>query len=341
MSNTSRTTQLPIEAQATVAETGCLEGTLALGPMSLHHGGELDSITIGWRLAGPEGAPLVVAQGGISAHRRVYSLTTPADGWWREIVGPGLALPSQNYRVLSFDYLGGSGATTGPNGAARFPSISTYDQAEILERLFVALELPRARAFIGASYGAMVGLAFASRYPSRLERLLTISGAHRAHPMATAWRSVQRRIVEFAADQGQAAAGMTLARALAMTTYRSADEFAARFAAEPRLADGRFVFPVEDYLQSRGAAYAARYAAESFLTLSESIDLHRLEPETVKVPVVAVAIAEDQLVPLTDMRELVERLPEAQLLEWSSHYGHDAFLKEANQLRALFARLAE
>jgi homoserine O-acetyltransferase len=49
-----------------------------------------------------------------------------------------------------------------------------------------------------------------------------------------------------------------------------------------------------------------------------------------------VAIREDQLVPLADLRALAARLPHGRLHEISSIYGHDAFLKEAHQLRDIF-----
>ena len=55
------------------------------------------------------------------------------------------------------------------------------------------------------------------------------------------------------------------------------------------------------------------------------------------MPTTVVAIREDQLVPLADLRALAARLPAGRLHEISSLYGHDAFLKEAEQLRAIFA----
>ena len=73
--------------------------------------------------------------------------------------------------------------------------------------------------------------------------------------------------------------------------------------------------------------------------MSESIDLHRVDASSIRVPTVAVAVREDQLVPLEDMRALVARLPQAQLIEISSLHGHDAFLKESGLLRAVFASL--
>jgi homoserine O-acetyltransferase len=122
-----------------------------------------------------------------------------------------------------------------------------------------------------------------------------------------------------------------------MSTYRSPEEFAARFAGTPALDGERFVFPVEQYLFARGNDYAGRYRPESFLCLSESIDLHRVDATRIFVPTTAVAIREDQLVPLADMRGMAARLPTARLHEISSIYGHDAFLKESEQLRGIFA----
>jgi len=316
------------------------EGVLAVpGELKLHFGGSLDSVCVAWRLAGPAGAPVVVALGGISASRRVWLPDEPRGGWWHEVVGPGLALDTQRFRVLSFDYLGASADSTGPRDGNPFPTVSAYDQAELLLRLINHLGLSSVRAIAGASYGGMVALAFGERYPDRVARLIVISAADRAHPMASAWRVVQRRIVQFALASGQAAQGLELARALAMATYRSPEEFAARFAGSARKQDDRYVLPVEEYLFARGAEYAKTYRPESFVCLSESIDLHRVDATRIFAPVTAVAVREDQLVPLGDVRAMVARLPNAELHEISSVYGHDAFLKENRRLAPIFSNV--
>jgi len=326
------------ESEAASAEA--VSGVLQLpGRLSLHHGGSLDQPTLGWRVAGKPGAPVVVALGGISAHRRVFDGEQPSAGWWCEIAGPRRTLDSTQVRVLGIDYLGGSGESTAPTAGGEFPSLSSYDQAGALLRLLDHLKIARLRAIVGASYGGMVALAFAERYADRVEQLLVISAADRAHPMSTAWRSVQRRALRFALATGHPADGIELARALAMATYRSPEEFAARFSHPPRQIDGRFVFPVEEYLFARGRDYAARYRAESFLCLSESIDLHAVEADRVATPTTLVAVREDQLVPIGDMRALAERLPHARLYELSSPHGHDTFLKEAGALQPAFASL--
>ena len=346
----------PVPAPEMVVREGVLD---VPGEVSLYHGGRLSGIRVAWRLAGPANAPVVCALGGISANRRVFDQENPKQGWWSEVVGPGQALDAERFRVLSFDYLGGSAETTGPGGVAHaaislasvdgsstaaadgagsaFPNISTYDQAELLVRLLNNLGLKSLRAIVGGSYGGMVALAFGERYPERVSRLVVIGAADRTHPMATAWRSVQRKILRFAVDCGRPKDGLQLARALAMSTYRSAEEFEARFDAAPTRDGERFAFPVEQYLFARGTDFAERNHPEAILCLSESIDLHHVDATRIFVPTTIIAIREDQLVPLTDLRGLAARLPVAKLHEISSIYGHDAFLKESDQLRGIFA----
>jgi homoserine O-acetyltransferase/O-succinyltransferase len=363
----------PVPAPEMVVREGVLD---VPGEVSLYHGGRLSGIRIAWRIAGPANAPVVCALGGISANRRVFDQENPKQGWWSEVVGPGQALDGERFRVLSFDYLGGSAETTGPAratlaavpvaaaralasvdsssaagvdgspaasdyaheaGSAAFPNISTYDQAELLVRLLNNLGLKSLRAIVGGSYGGMVALAFGERYPERVSRLVVIGAADRTHPMATAWRSVQRQVLRFAVECGRPKEGLKLARALAMSTYRSAEEFEARFDGAPVRNGERFAFPVEQYLFARGNDFAERHHPEAILCLSESIDLHHVDATRVFVPTTIVAIREDQLVPLTDLRGLAARLPVAKLHEISSIYGHDAFLKESDQLRGIFA----
>jgi homoserine O-acetyltransferase len=327
------------DAGASAQNPGVREGLLTVsGGLPLHYGGQLEGVQIAWRMVGDSG-PLIAALGGISAGR--YVTGNSPKGWWTDVVGPEGALDTRHYRVLGFDFLGGSGQTTGPRpGQNDFPSISSFDQAEILRLLLDHLSIASLYAIVGASYGAMVALAFAQRFGERVQRVVSISGADRTHPMSTAWRSVQRSIVRYAVAKGDGAEGLRLARALAMATYRTPQEFGTRFVGPAKQVDGQFQFPVESYLLSRGDAYAASFVPEAFVCLSESIDLHEVDASHIHVPVTLVAVREDQIVPLADMQALQKKLGDtAQLVELSSLYGHDAFLKEVDTLRHVF-RLA-
>jgi homoserine O-acetyltransferase/O-succinyltransferase len=317
-------------------EGAMTDGVLEIpGPWTLHHFGQLPGARIAWRLTGPRDAPPVCALGGIWSDRRLFDPADARRGCWREVVGPGRPLDSDHHRILSFDYLGGSGDSTGPEPGGRFPSISTYDQAEALARLLDHLKIPSLRAIVGGSYGGMVALAFAERFPERVAALCIISAADRPHPMAIAWHSIQRRIVKFAIQCGQPQEGLRLARAVGLSLYRSSEEFAARFPGTPRLEGAEFVFPVERYLFTEGAESTSGFRAEAFLCLSESLDLHQVDATRIFVPTTAVAAREDQLVPLADVRALVARMGSAHVREISSIHGHDAYLRESEQLRAV------
>jgi homoserine O-acetyltransferase/O-succinyltransferase len=348
----------PFDVSASEPDTGAQEPTLGVAasrgaaaqpvdgvlhlpePWQLHHGDVLACPRVAFRLIGPTDAPVVAVLGGISAHR---FLVAP-EGWWPEMVGPNLGVDTTRFRVLGIDYLGGRGASSTPGdespgsegAGAAFPPLSAFDQAEVLHHVLAHLGLRALHAIVGASYGGMVALSFAVRHPAEVTRIVVLSAADKAQVLSTAWRSVQRQIVREAIARGDGAAGLKLARALAMATYRSQIEFATRFGGRAVRDADRFRFPVEGYLFARGDDYVQKYRAESFLTLSESIDLHHIEPAEVRTPATLVAVHEDQLVPYNDMRALAARLAgPTQLVEINSIFGHDAFLKESAVLNPI------
>jgi homoserine O-acetyltransferase len=290
--------------------------------LSLRHAGSR-AVRIGYECQGQAGLPIVVVLGGISANRHVAaSRRYPENGWWQEQVGTGKTIDPSRFRIVGIDWLGADGTLDAP--------IDSADQADALAAVLDALDVRRVHALIGASYGAMVGLQFAARHGQRLRHLLAISGAHRSHPFATAWRCIQRDIAHLGSDAETQRKLLSLARQLALLSYRTPEEFAQRFAAAPvREADGEYQFASQGYLRARGTDFASRFDATAFLRLSESIDLHRVDPAGISVPVTLVGVSEDRLVPIEDFYELAERLPgSVRLHTLHSLYGHDAFLKE-------------
>ena len=299
---------------------------LPLGTWRLERGCDLADDVVRARLVGERG-PLLVVMGGISGDRFVSQRPDGTPGWWSPLVRAGGPINTDAVRVLGLDFAPGSDA-----GDSVCPeAITTHDQAERLARLLEHLG-ERAAGVVGSSYGGMVGLALAERHPSKVERLCIISAAHRPYPIGVAWRGIQRRVVRLALQAGKPEAGLGLARELAMTTYRTAEEFADRFPLEETASDPAR-FDICDYLGARGQAFAARMEAERFLALSESIDLHRVEPERITQPTLLVGATSDQLAPIPDLRTLRDRLGgPADLVTITSLYGHDAFLKEWDAL---------
>lgn len=286
-----------------------------------------------YEIVGPRGAPVVVALGGISAGAHATSAGgdgTP--GWWEEVVGPGRAVDTGRFRVLSFDWLDEPG-----DGVHEAPT--TADQADALARVLDAEGVERARLVIGASYGGMVALTFGARHGARAEGLVAISAAHESHPFTTGLRAIQRRIVRLGLECGRERDGLALARALGMTTYRSALEFADRFSPNtPEAGPDGITFAAERYLLHQGGKISSHFDARRFLALSLSTDLHRVDPREIRVPTLLVAADGDTLVPREQIEELVRRIGAPCLFAHiQTRVGHDAFLAEPEKISRILA----
>jgi cystathionine gamma-synthase len=297
-----------------------------------------DAPRVAYELIGNPAGPLVVALGGISADRHLAANTLDdSPGWWPQIVGPGRAIDTDTQRVLAIDYLGGPRSPVAPDLA-----VTSHDQARALACVLDHLDVARVDHFVGASYGGMVALAFAELHPDRVGHLILIGAAHRTHPMATAWRTLQRGIVELGVAGNAGARGLQLARGLAMTTYRSAAEFEERFAASdaPHACGAS---PVAAYLDARGSAFADAFPTAAFSTLSASIDSHRVDPAEVTTPTDLIAVDTDTLVPAWLVEELHAGLAgPSRLRRVESKVGHDAFLADTVPVgRAIAGFLAE
>ncbi|WP_417494302.1 homoserine O-succinyltransferase MetX [Maricaulis sp.] len=276
------------------------------------------------RLTGPDGAPVCLVLGGISADRAVAA-SHDEPGWWSAQAGPGRALDTDNLRILSFDFLA--------DPVKPFPT--TTDQARAILALADAAGISRF-SIVGASYGGMIGLALAILAPERVEKLLVISAAHRASAMAKAWRSIQRDTVELDLKHSDGRAGLDLARRLAMTTYRTPIELESRFYdPEPGCRDANGVCA---YLEARGREFAERVTPQRFLALSRSMDAHEIDPARIDCPVTYLAVVEDQLVPPEQVAEAARATPLGKLERIHSLYGHDAFLKEDAEISAAITR---
>lgn len=283
----------------------------------LASGERLSQPQIALRLYGDPAKPVIAVAGGISAGRIVAD-AGEEKGWWAQYVAAGRSVDLNAYCVLGFDFL--------PNAEEHAQTISTDDQARALSVALGALGIEALNTFIGSSYGGMAALAFAAAYPDAVENLIIISASDRPHPFGTALRGVQRRIVELAASNGAPGEGVALARQLAMVSYRTPGEFAARFNHAPGDTAGD-PYEVCDYLIARGKAFAMD--PQRFVTLSDSIDRHSVDLKKIRAHTLFIAAQGDQLSPPGDIRRCAAGVHRARYVEIASQYGHDAFLKEA------------
>jgi len=292
------------------------EGILALpNPFVLESGELLRSARLAWQCVGPDEAPLIVVLGGISAHAKACA--REGGGWYEAQCGEGRALNSARYCLLGIDWLGGVDRSTGPQrGDKSFPAVSTADQARALLLLLNRLGVRRVHLVVGASYGGNVAQQLAILLGDRLRRLVLLSAAHRTSQFGLALRHVQRAILGLG-DDGRAA--LALARSLAVLGYRSPEGVEARFG------DGDDILA---WLTHHGDKFVARFDAAAYRCLSASVDAHHIDPAAIVAPTTQLAVREDLIVPLSLLREYATRAQRCELIEVSSPYGHDAFLKE-------------
>lgn len=296
--------------------------------MPLRHGG-IAGFKLRYELVGPADAPLLIVAGGISAGRHVVASGEYAEpGWWQ-----AQATAFARHRSLAIDWVGADGVIDLP--------IDPADQADAIAWLLDELGEPRAAAFVGASYGAMVGMHLAVHHPDRIGALLAISASGKPHPYASACRALQRKVLGLGEAYGNPAAGVALARAMAMLTYRTPEEFAARFAAAPEVHGKRLHVAAEPYLEAHGRRHCQRMPSIAYRRLSESIDLHHVDPADIQVPLTLVAVDQDALVPAADIDALAGAVPDSAFHLIHSHYGHDAFLKEEAQVGAIITNFLE
>lgn len=281
-----------------------------------------------FEIVGPPNAPVVVVLGGISASKHVTSsIGDPRAGWWEEFAGPARTIDTDRFRILSIDYR---------DEGARGEQLTTFDQALALAKALDSARIESVHAIVGASYGGMVALAFAASAPTRVDHLVVIGAAHESAPIATALRLLQRRVVELGIETGKSREGLVLARGIAMTSYASADEFGRRIAGAESDEASERRGAIGDFLEAGGETFARNCTPERFLALSESLDSHQVKPGDVHVPTTLIAVREDTLVPVEQVRYLAQNLGgPCRLVELSSSQGHDTFLN-AHDLIAPF-----
>jgi len=298
-----------------------IEYKFELNKFDLTYGGSASNIKIKYSIYGKLSLPIVVVLGGISANHKVMG----QEGWWNDIVGEGKAIDISKFCVISIDYYAGV-----PSPRLKNTLISSYDQASIVKRLLDYLNIKSIHAFVGSSYGGMVALAFAELYANYSKHLICICAAHKNSIKSIALREVQRNIVKLTSLSKE---GVALARSLAMIGYRGEEEFEERFSTEPKISNGRTHFEVSHYLEHNGRKFANNFDTNKYLNLSNSIDIHRINPKSIKSDTLLIAINSDQLVPIKLVKELQKSIPAScQFQEIPSKFGHDGFLLEHEKI---------
>jgi homoserine O-acetyltransferase len=286
----------------------------------------------------------------------------PSEGWWQRMVGPELAIDTGQFFVICVNSLGSCFGSTGPASddpatgkpyRLTFPDLSVEDIARAGFETMRSLGIERLDTVMGPSLGGMVVLAFAAQFPGAARRLVSISGTAAASPFAIALRSIQREAITNDPDwkQGQYTAdkpprsGQRLARKLGTVTYRSAAEWAQRFAREPIRADLKnrvpfsSEFAVQGYLEAQATKFVTAFDANCYLYLSRAMDRfdlgkHGAHEEVLRraqlEQALVIGVESDLLFSIAEQRAVARSLQKAGVTTYFRPLhciaGHDSFL---------------
>jgi homoserine O-acetyltransferase/O-succinyltransferase len=331
-------------------------------------GGHLEEVTVAyetWGTLNDERSNAVLVEHALTGDAHAAGEVGPGQatpGWWNGLIGPGMGVDTNQWFVVCSNVLGGAQGTTGPSSldregrhyGSRFPVITVRDQVVVEAELASYLKIDTWHAVIGGSMGGMRSLEWTIGYPERVARSVVLAVGAASTSDEIAHSSLQVRAIKADPgyhggdyyDTGEAPlAGLAIARGLGQITYRTGDEFEARFgrAAQENgdvLRDD--IYAIESYLGYHGEKLARRFDANSYIVLSEAMNHHDVGRgrggiaralSNVRGPMTVIGIDSDRLYPLRIQREIVELVPSAAPLSViTSSVGHDGFLLEVDQI---------
>lgn len=244
-----------------------------------------------------------------SQHAAGYDPVGPANrfwvgecphGWWDAFVGPGRALDTTRYFVISANFLGGCYGSTGPSSldpatgkpyGGRFPWISVSDVVDSQMRLLDHLGIDRLLAAIGGSIGGLCVMDLATRFPARLKCAIPIASGLRTTVLTKTLNFEQIFAIQEDPDFNSGdyydgpfpRRGLALARMISHKTYVSLSVMEARARKEiiqpnDLLSSYKLQHRIESYMMHQGNKFVERFDANSYLRIInvwQSFDLTR------------------------------------------------------------------
>lgn len=333
------------------------------GPLELVSGAILPEVEVAFETYGalsPARDNAVVVCHALTgdAHAAGWHEGARRPGWWDNLIGPGKAIDTDRFFVVSANLLGGCSGTTGPQSidprtgrayGPDFPVLDMGDFVAVHRRLLDHLGIGRLHAAVGGSLGGMQVLEWALEEPDRIDRAVLVAASSRLTTENIAFSSVARSAIledpdyragRYAEHGVAPRHGLKVARMMAHITYVSEVSLGAKFghARDTHGSAKRLQpdFEVEHYLQHQGDIFLERFDALSYLHLTRPMDYfdpfaeHRDSRPSTRFQLVS--FDSDWRFPTAHSLRIRDHLLARGLavahIEIASPWGHDSFLLE-------------
>ncbi len=273
--------------------------------------------------------------------------------WWPGLVGEGKLFDPQKYFIVCVNMPGSCYGSLGPfdknpdSGQTYFqdfPFFTPRDMIRSYQPLKEFLGIEKIKIGIGGSMGGQQLLEWAIEEPDLFEYIFPIGTNAQHSPWGIALNASQRMCIE--ADESwkernkrAGIEGLKAARSVALASYRNYETYGATQGETDlnKIDD----FKSESYQKYQGEKLAKRFNAFSYYFLSKGMDSHNVGRgresvekalQRVNSKALAIGITTDILFPVNEQKLIGENIPQGEFVEIHSHFGHDGFLLEFEQI---------
>jgi homoserine O-acetyltransferase len=367
---------LPLGAMAQTADLIVRKQTFEMPSYTTAGGQTIRNVKIGWEAAGTlnadkSNAILITHFFSGTGHAfGKYAAGDAAPGYWDAIIGPGKAIDTNKYYVLSSDTLVNLNAkapnvvTTGPASidpdtgkpyGMRFPVVSIKDFVDVQKALIESLGIRKLKAVIGASMGALQAYEWAASHPDMVERIVAVIGTPGADPYLIGWLDLWAEPIRLDPkwnngdyyDKEPPLAGLTAALKI-VTLHANHWEWAVKTQggpAEQGRDPGKALsnkFKIEATLENAAAARARIADANHFLYLVKANQLASADPAKIKAPALVLYSPTDLVFHAPLVEEAAKKIAGAETGTIAGPNGHLngvlAITQAADRISAFLAR---
>jgi homoserine O-acetyltransferase/O-succinyltransferase len=333
-----------------------------LGSLTLENGQVLADVTIAYdtygRLA-PDGRnAILITHGYTSNHHAAgrYGQAKSKVGWWDRLIGPGKAIDTERFLVISSNVLGSCYGTTGPGSVnlatgkpygPEFPDITMRDIVVAQREFLVRLGVTHLVAVAGPSLGGRQAFQWAVTYPDFMDGIVAVASSPKGLGRDDAVHHLMQRLSTdpnwndgWYYERGGITPTLTAIRMETLKRY-GIEAVIGSDHPNPELREAR--------IRRQAEAWAREFDAHSLVVLRKAsvrFDAQR-DFNTIRAKVLYVISRTDQLFPPSMGARVMGRLQaagvEATYVELDSNFGHLASGREADQwapaLQAFLERL--